>query len=104
MPPQLAAEDYLPYVKRVENLGFDEAWLPEDLFLHGAFSLAATALAGTGSLRVGLGILPAGARNVVFAAMEIATLAGLHPGRLTVGVGHGMPGWMAQAGAWPAVR
>jgi 5,10-methylenetetrahydromethanopterin reductase len=100
--PHLAAGDYLAYVKRVEDLGFDEAWIVEDCFLHGAFAQAASALAATASMRVGLGIIPAGARNVVFAAMEIATLAGLHPGRLTVGVGHGIPGWMARAGAWPA--
>jgi alkanesulfonate monooxygenase SsuD/methylene tetrahydromethanopterin reductase-like flavin-dependent oxidoreductase (luciferase family) len=49
-----------------------------------------------------MGIIPAAARNVAFAAMEIATLAGLHPGRLAVGVGHGMPGWLRQAGAWPS--
>jgi 5,10-methylenetetrahydromethanopterin reductase len=51
---------------------------------------------------VGLGIVPAAARNVAFAAMEVATLAGLHPGRLTVGVGHGMPSWLDQVGAWPS--
>ena len=49
-----------------------------------------------------MGIIPAAARNVAFTAMEIATLAGLHPGRLTVGVGHGMPGWLDQAGARPS--
>jgi 5,10-methylenetetrahydromethanopterin reductase len=101
VPPHLAAGDLLAYVKRVEDLGFDEAWLVEDMFLHGAFAQAASALATTETLPVGLGIIPAVARNVVFAAMEIATLAGLHPGRLTIGVGHGMPPWLARAGAWP---
>ncbi len=102
MSPRLVAGDFLAYLKRVEDLGFDEAWIVEDCFLHGAFAQAGAALAATGKLRVGLGIIPAGARNVVFAAMEIATLAGMYPGRLTVGVGHGIPGWMEQAGAWPA--
>lgn len=51
---------------------------------------------------VGIGILPAAVRNVAFAAMEVATLAQLFPGRLVVGLGHGMPGWMRAAGAWPA--
>ena len=31
-----------------------------------------------------------------------ATLAGTVPGRVDVGIGHGMPGWMRQVGAWPA--
>lgn len=99
--PQIPPGDFLAYVRRVEQLGFHGVWLVEDCFLHGGFTQAATALAATSSLRVGLGIIPAGARNVAFAAMEISTLAGMHPGRLTVGVGHGMPRWMAQVGAWP---
>ncbi|HEY2692993.1 MAG TPA: LLM class flavin-dependent oxidoreductase, partial [Streptosporangiaceae bacterium] len=93
---------FVAYVRRAEQLGFHEVWLVEDCFLHGAFTQAATALAATTELHVGLGIIPAAARNVAFAAMEISTLAGLHPGRLTVGVGHGMPGWLRQAGAWPS--
>ena len=93
---------FVAYVRRAEQLGFHEVWLVEDCFLHGAFSQAATALAATTSLHVGLGIIPAAARNVAFAAMEISTLAGLYPGRLTVGVGHGMPDWLRQAGAWPS--
>ena len=102
VPAHIPAGDFVGYVRRAEQLGFHEVWLVEDCFAHGAFAQAATALAATSTLRVGLGILPAGARNVAFAAMEIATLAGLHPGRLTVGVGHGMPAWMAQIGAWPS--
>src|SRR5690625_1192384 len=33
--------------------------------------------------------------------MEIATLAAAFPGRLDVGLGHGLPGWIRQVGAWP---
>jgi 5,10-methylenetetrahydromethanopterin reductase len=99
--PHIPARDFVPYVRRIEQLGFHEAWLVEDCFLHGAFAQAASALAATSSLRVGLGIIPAAARNVAFAAMEVATLAGMHPGRLTVGVGHGIPSWLDQTGARP---
>jgi hypothetical protein len=48
-------------------------------------------LAATTRIAVGIGIMPAGARNVCFAAMEPATLAQLYPGRLIAGIGHGMP-------------
>jgi 5,10-methylenetetrahydromethanopterin reductase len=102
VPPHLPAERLVGYAQQAERLGFPEVWVVEDCFLHGAFAQAATILAATTSLHVGLGILPAAARNVAFTAMEIATLAGLHPGRLTVGVGHGMPGWLDQAGARPS--
>jgi 5,10-methylenetetrahydromethanopterin reductase len=102
VPPRLPAEHLVGYAQKAEQLGFPEVWVAEDCFLHGAFTQAATILASTTSLRVGLGIIPAAARNVAFAAMEVATLAGLHPGRLTVGVGHGMPSWLDQVGARPS--
>jgi 5,10-methylenetetrahydromethanopterin reductase len=102
VPPRIPARDLAGYAQQAERLGFHSVWVAEDCFLHGAFSQAATILAATTSVQVGLGIVPAAARNVAFAAMEIATLAGLHPGRLTVGVGHGMPAWLDQAGARPA--
>jgi 5,10-methylenetetrahydromethanopterin reductase len=102
VPPYLPAEGLVGYAQKAEQLGFPEVWVVEDCFLHGGFAQAATILASTASLRVGLGIVPAAARNVAFAAMEVATLAGLHPGRLTVGVGHGIPSWLDQAGARPS--
>ena len=102
VPPHIPARDLAGYTQKAERLGFTEAWVAEDCFLHGAIAQAATILASTTTLHVGMGIIPAAARNVAFAAMEIATLAGLHPGRLTVGVGHGMPGWLDQAGARPS--
>lgn len=101
LPRDLPAEHFARYARRAEELGFDELWVVEDLEFRGGIAQAAVALAVTERVRVGIGILPAAARNVVFAAMEIATLAELFPGRTDVGVGHGMPGWMRQAGAWP---
>ncbi len=102
VPPHLPAGQLLGYAREAERLGFAEVWVAEDCFLHGGFAQAATILASTTSLQVGLGIVPAAARNVAFAAMEISTLAGMYPGRLTVGVGHGMQGWLDQASARPA--
>jgi alkanesulfonate monooxygenase SsuD/methylene tetrahydromethanopterin reductase-like flavin-dependent oxidoreductase (luciferase family) len=45
--------------------------------------------------------MPAVAHNAAFTAMEIAAVAELYPGRLTIGLGHGMAGWMRQIGAYP---
>ena len=56
------------------------------------------ALAVTERLAVGIGILPAVARNPAITAMELATLAGLAPGRVVAGIGHGVQEWMAQVG------
>ena len=80
----------------------DQLWVVEDCFYNAGVSLAAAALAATESLTVGLGILPAVARNPAITAMELATLAGLAPGRLLPGIGHGVQDWMGQMGARPA--
>src|SRR6478736_5269949 len=102
LPRDLPAHQVLPYARRADALGFAELWVVEDLGFRGGMAQAAAALAVTERIRVGVGILPVGARNVAFAAMEAATVAELFPGRLHLGIGHGMPDWMRQAGAWPA--
>ena len=102
LPRDLPAAQVLPFARRAEELGFDELWVVEDLGFRGGVAQAGAVLAATRRLTVGIGIMPAGARNAAFAAMELATLAQLFPGRLIAGIGHGMPDWMRQAGAWPA--
>jgi alkanesulfonate monooxygenase SsuD/methylene tetrahydromethanopterin reductase-like flavin-dependent oxidoreductase (luciferase family) len=82
-----------------ERAGVAELWLWEDCFLQGGIAQAAVALASSETLTVGLGVLPAPLRNVVTTAMEIATLDAMFPGRLRVGIGHGVQDWMRQAGA-----
>ena len=95
-PEELAA-----FATAAESAGLDELWLWEDCFLAGGIATSATALAATTRITVGLGVMPAVFRNPVAAAMEIATLARLHPGRFVAGLGHGVPAWMDQIGALP---
>ena len=102
LPRDLPAHQFRTYAQRAETLGFDELWVVEDCFFRGGVAQAAAALAMTERIRVGIGILPAAVRNAAFTAMEVGTLAELFPGRVDVGIGHGMPGWMRQVGAWPA--
>ncbi len=87
------------YARRLEAAGIDQLWVIEDCFFTAGVSLAATALAVTERLTVGIGILPAVARNPAVTAMEIATLANLAPGRFVAGIGHGVQSWMEQMGA-----
>lgn len=101
IPRDVPADEFLELVRHAESLGFAAAWVPEDLGYRGGFAQAAAALASTRSIRIGIGIVPAGARAAAFAAMEAATLAELFPGRVDVGVGHGMPGWMKSVDRWP---
>jgi len=102
LPRDLPADRVLEHARRAEALGFDELWVVEDLGFRGGAAQAAAVLAATDRIHVGIGILPAAARDVAFAAMDAATLARLFPGRVTFGVGHGMPDWMRSVGRWPA--
>jgi len=86
------------YARRAEALGVEQLWIIEDCFFTSGISLAATALASTERIPVGIGILPAVARAVPITAMEIATLANIHPGRFIPGIGHGVQEWMGQMG------
>jgi len=90
------------YARQAEADGLDEVWFIEDCFFTGGVSLSAAALAATERVTVGLGVMPAVARTAAIAAMEIATLANLAPGRFTAGIGHGVQSWMEQMGVRPS--
>jgi alkanesulfonate monooxygenase SsuD/methylene tetrahydromethanopterin reductase-like flavin-dependent oxidoreductase (luciferase family) len=97
--PQLPPERLRPVVRAADEAGLEELWLWEDCFLESGIATAAAALAWSERLRVGVGLLPVPLRNVAISAMEIATLHRLFPGRVRVGVGHGVQSWMDQVGA-----
>ncbi len=82
-----------------EAAGLAQLWVWEDCFKESGIATATAVLSTTSRVTVGIGLLPVPLRNVALTAMEIATLARLFPGRLTVGVGHGVLDWMGQVGA-----
>lgn len=95
------ADQLIDYARQVEARDLDELWVVEDLTFHGGFTQATAALAATTRINVGIGIAPAVVRNVAYAAMEIATLAQMFPGRFHMGFGHGVDFWIEQVGAVP---
>lgn len=97
--PQLPPERLRAVVRAADESGLDELWLWEDCFRESGIASAAAALAWTERVHIGVGLLPVPLRNVALTAMELATLHRLFPGRLSVGVGHGVQEWMAQVGA-----
>lgn len=99
--PEHPPEELPALAARVEAAGFDELWLWEDCFFAGGIAATTAALAATERIPVGLGIMPSPVRNPVFAAMEIAALGRLFPGRVKAGIGHGVTDWMRQIGAKP---
>ena len=48
-----------------------------------------------------LGIVSSVTRHPAVTAMEMATLGRAFPGRLTAGIGHGVPAWTQQMGVYP---
>ena len=96
--PQFPPERLRGVVEAADGAGVEELWLWEDCFLEGGIATAAAALAWSERLVVGIGVLPVPLRNVALTAMEVATLHRLAPGRVRVGVGHGVLDWMAQVG------
>jgi alkanesulfonate monooxygenase SsuD/methylene tetrahydromethanopterin reductase-like flavin-dependent oxidoreductase (luciferase family) len=97
--PQVPPERLPEVARAAEEAGLAELWLWEDCFWGGSLTIAAAMLAWTRRLRLGIGVMPAPLRNVALTAMEAAALERMFPGRLTVGVGHGVQEWMGQVGA-----
>src|SRR4051794_17599173 len=97
--PQLPPERLRALARVADTAGLEELWLWEDCFWGSGIATASAVLGWTDRLRVGVGLLPVPLRNVALAAMEIATLHRLFPGRVDIGVGHGVQDWMEQVGA-----
>ncbi|MET7680324.1 LLM class flavin-dependent oxidoreductase [Streptomyces sp. NPDC005423] len=97
--PQLPPERLRAVTRLADESGLEQLWLWEDCFREGGISAAAAALAWSERVRVGVGLLPVPLRNVAVTAMEAATLHRLFPGRVILGVGHGVQAWMGQVGA-----
>jgi alkanesulfonate monooxygenase SsuD/methylene tetrahydromethanopterin reductase-like flavin-dependent oxidoreductase (luciferase family) len=97
--PDLAPERLGAVASAADAAGLAQLWIWEDCFKESGIATATAILAATRQVTVGIGLLPVPLRNVALTAMEIATLARLFPGRLTVGVGHGVLDWMSQVGA-----
>jgi alkanesulfonate monooxygenase SsuD/methylene tetrahydromethanopterin reductase-like flavin-dependent oxidoreductase (luciferase family) len=98
--PESPLEDLRETVIAADEAGgINELWLTP---VESGLTAAAAALAWSERLTVGIGLLPVSLLNPVLAAMEIATVARLFPGRFVPAVGVGELAWMAQAGAGTA--
>jgi alkanesulfonate monooxygenase SsuD/methylene tetrahydromethanopterin reductase-like flavin-dependent oxidoreductase (luciferase family) len=100
--PAWPPERLLPIARAADDAGLAQLWLWEDCFRESGIAAAAAALAATSRLSVAIGVMPTPLRNVALAAMEIATIERMFPGRLLPGIGHGVQDWMGQVGARPA--
>jgi alkanesulfonate monooxygenase SsuD/methylene tetrahydromethanopterin reductase-like flavin-dependent oxidoreductase (luciferase family) len=97
-PPDRPPEELRLVAVEADRAGLEQLWLWEDCFKESGIAAAASVLAWTDQLTVGIGLLPVPLRNVALTAMEVATIERLFPGRLVPGIGHGVLEWMGQAG------
>ena len=96
--PYLPPEELKAVAVAADRSGLDQLWLWEDCFRESGIAPAAAALAWTERLEIGIGLMPVPLRNVALAAMEIATIERMFPGRFLPGIGHGVLDWMGQVG------
>lgn len=94
-------ERLVPAAAAADDQGLDEVWFSEDCFFTGGISGAAAALAATSRIQVGLGVVSGMLRHPALLAMELATMARAFPGRLSAGIGLGVPAWLRQVGRLP---
>jgi 5,10-methylenetetrahydromethanopterin reductase len=97
--PTLPPSRLRPLAVAADRAGLDELWVWEDCFKESAVASATAALAWTERITVVISLMPVPLRNAALCAMELATLAGMFPGRLIAGLGHGVQEWMGQVGA-----
>ncbi|GAB3923038.1 oxidoreductase [Microlunatus endophyticus] len=98
IPPTIRPERLRDLARAAEQAGLDDLWVWEDSFKQSGIASATAALAWTETIRVGITLLPVPLRNPALAAMEIATISRMFPGRFVAGIGHGIQEWMGQAG------
>src|SRR5207247_1167580 len=84
------------WARAAEGAGLGSVWLIEDYFYPGAFALAGAAAAVTERAVVGIGVVNPYTRHPALLAMETATLAGLAPGRVVLGLGTSNRVWIEE--------
>lgn len=83
--PDLARQIRL--VKRMEELGYDSAWVCETRLARDAISVLGAFAASTSRIRLGTGIVNTWTRGPALMAVTFATLNELAPGRMICGLG-----------------
>ena len=82
----LSAREAVRLATLAEELGFSGVWVSEVSNLDGVAIMGAVAQA-TETIRIGSAVIPVASRSAPVLAMAGATLDGLAPGRVTIGLG-----------------
>jgi alkanesulfonate monooxygenase SsuD/methylene tetrahydromethanopterin reductase-like flavin-dependent oxidoreductase (luciferase family) len=83
-------DEYIASVRKAEECGYEFAWLVDSQILwQDAYIYLPRGLAATERITFGTAVTNPVTRHVAVTASFFATLADLHPGRVTVGIGRG---------------
>ncbi|SDO84827.1 methylenetetrahydromethanopterin reductase [Nakamurella panacisegetis] len=94
----LPAADLLQIALLAEDLGCDQLWVSNDLYLRSAPVLMGTLAARTSRIRLGIAIMNPYSVHVSELAMTAATLAEVSGGRFLLGIGAGSEEFLSWAG------
>jgi 5,10-methylenetetrahydromethanopterin reductase len=85
----MRAGDVSVTARQIEDLGYDDLWIPDQSFHHDPFVLLARCAEATSSIRLGVAVTNPLGRHPVQIARAVATLAELSGGRFVLGLGAG---------------
>ena len=88
------AEQTVNLVRKAEQLGFSNAWIAEDYFYAGAFTITTVCAAHTQNIQLGIGVVNPYTRHPVLTAMEAAALDSISGGRTILAMGASNKRWM----------
>ncbi|HWQ13048.1 MAG TPA: LLM class flavin-dependent oxidoreductase [Roseiflexaceae bacterium] len=90
--------DVVAWAHAARERGLQTVWLHDSYFERDAVTYAAAIASQVPDIRVGLGALNPFTRHPVLVAMTVSALDEMAPGRITLGLGTGLPLRLAQMG------
>ncbi len=86
-------ERTIEIARRVERLGFDAVWIPDERFFRDVYGTCAAIARATDRIAIGPCVTDPYSRHPAITAMAIATLDELSGGRAVLGIGAGASGF-----------
>lgn len=91
--PEQPVPELVERARRAEALGYDAVWVADEKFYRDPWVVLAAMAGGTERVRLGTAVTEPYSRHPALIAMAVATLLELAPGRFTLGLGSGGPGF-----------
>ena len=82
-----SAREQVRLVKKIEDLGYESAWIAETRLARDAFSVLGAFAATTSRITIGPGVVNTWTRGPALMAVTLATLHEMAPGRVIAGIG-----------------